>query len=380
MQFRDFGKLDWKVSALGFGAMRMPTLDDDARGQNIDQPQAIRMIRSAVDGGVNYLDSAYVYHGGQSEVVVGKALRDGYRHKVRVATKSPVWMLQNKSDFDRFLNEQLTRLSTDHIDFYLLHALDRKRWREIILKQDVLECAAKAIADGRIGYLGFSFHDNNDVFNEILAGYDGWTFCQVQYNYLDTENQAGSEGIRLAADHGLAVVVMEPLLGGRLANPPKPIRAIIDRAPVRHSAVDWALQWLWSQPAVSLVLSGMSNLQQVEHNLEAADHARIHSFSPAELAVIAELQRAYRERTIIPCTKCSYCMPCKNGVNIPRNFELFNDAQLHEDVATSKFIYQNFVPPQERASVCLSCRECEELCPQRIPIGDWMPKVAQLLH
>jgi predicted aldo/keto reductase-like oxidoreductase len=327
---------------------------------------------------VSYFDTAYVYHEGRSEIVLGKALC-GRRDQAKIATKCPVWMIQGESDFDRFLNEQLSRLQTDHIDFYLLHALDKTRWREIVLKNKLLEKAGAAIGDGRIGHLGFSFHDNYESFPDIVNGYDRWTFCQIQYNYMDTENQAGAKGLKLAADKGLAVVIMEPLLGGRLANPPTAIRQVIEHSTVKRSPADWALQWLWDQPEVTVVLSGMSNRDQVEANLESASHARSHSFQAADLNLIAGLRQKYLERTAIPCTKCSYCMPCPNGVNIPGDFEIYNEAFLHEDIPGARFKYQIFIPEPARASACVACHDCEDRCPQKIPISEWMPKIHALL-
>jgi hypothetical protein len=379
MNFRDFGRLDWKASALGFGCMRLPTVDGNPLGPNIDRAEAERMIHRAVDGGVNYFDTAYVYHDGASEVVLGKALRGSRRQKVKLATKSPVWLIEGGADFDRFLNEQLRRLRTDYIDFYLFHALNRKRWQAPVLQHDLLDKADAAIRDGRIRQLGFSFHDNCESLPEILGGYDRWALCQIQYNYMDTKNQAGVKGLKLAAAKGLAVVVMEPLLGGRLANPPTPIREIIDHWPTRRSPADWALQWLWDQPEVTVVLSGMSTLPQVEANLDSASHARLHGFEAADFALLEQLERKYRERTLIPCTTCNYCLPCPNGVNIPLNFELFNDAHLHEDLRGARLRYQLFLAADARAGACADCDTCEPQCPQQIPISDWMPKVHALL-
>ena len=379
MQFRNFGTLDWKVSALGFGAMRLPTTDGDPRGSAVDQPAAVRMICRAIDGGVNYVDTAYFYHGGNSERAVGQALQDGYREKVKLATKSPIWLLNDEADFDKRLAEQLQRLQTDHVDFYLLHGLNKKTWQNVVLKYNLLERSEQAIRDGRIRYLGFSFHDDFDTFTEILNGYDRWTFCQIQYNYMDVDNQAGVAGLKLAAEKGLAVIVMEPLLGGRLTNPPAAIREIYDRSTIKRSPADWALQWIWDQPEVSTVLSGMSSLEQVDANLDSASRSRLHSFRPADREIIEQLRRKYLERTPIPCTKCGYCMPCPNGVNIPRNLELFNEAHLHEDIPGSRYIYKTFFPKPEHADECTTCKVCEELCPQKIPISDWLPKVATAL-
>jgi hypothetical protein len=378
MQYRKFGKLDWQASILGFGCMRLPTADGNVMGGNIIESEALRMIGQAVDRGVNYFDTAYVYHEGKSEMILGKALR-GRRDKVRIATKSPVWQIEKAADFDRILNEQLRKLQTDRIDFYLLHALDKRRWSDIVLKHKLLERAEAAIGDGRIRHLGFSFHDNYDSFSEIISGYDRWTFCQIQYNYMDTENQAGAKGLELAAARGLAVVIMEPLLGGRLAHPPPPVREVIDRCKIKRPAADWALQWLWNQPDVSVVLSGMSNMGQVEANLDSADHARGNSFGSVEVELIAEMQQRYRQRAAIPCTQCNYCMPCPNGVDIPANFGIYNDAFLYEDIPGARFKYKIFIAETARADACMACHDCEDLCPQKIAISQWMPKVDALL-
>ena len=379
MQYRNFGKLDWKVSALGFGCMRLPTTDGERLSPNIVEDEAVAMIRHGIDGGVNYVDTAYPYHGGQSEIVLGKALRDGYRERVKVATKLPVWMVEKPEDFDRILAEQLQKLQTDHIDFYLLHSLNKPRWREIVLHHNLLAKAAEALADGRIRHLGFSLHDDFEGFEEIVSGSDLWSFCQIQYNYMDTENQAGTRGLKLAAAKGLAVVVMEPLLGGRLADPPNDVRDMISSHSVQRSPADWALQWLWDQPEVSVVLSGMSTMQQVEENLVSADSARVDSFSEADHALIAEARKVYQSRTVVPCTRCGYCLPCTNDVKIPDNFDYFNYAHLFDDVAGARFKYSVFLSAEERASSCVACRVCELSCPQKIQISEWMPKVAELL-
>jgi predicted aldo/keto reductase-like oxidoreductase len=379
MLYRNFGKLDWKASALGFGCMRFPTTDGARLSPNIIEDQSVRMIRHAIDHGVNYLDTAYPYHGGQSEVILGKALEGGYREKVKIATKLPVWMVESPADFDRLLKEQLHKLQTDHIDFYMLHALSKTRWHDVVLKHNLLAKAAEALADGRIRHLGFSFHDDYPAFEEIVNGTDLWDFCQIQYNYMDTENQAGTRGLKLAASKGLAVVVMEPLLGGRLVDPPKDVLETMDHFPIRRSPAEWALQWLWDQPEVSVVLSGMSAIEQVEENLRFANASEIHSFTPAEYSLIAQVAELYRARTVIPCTRCSYCMPCPNGVNIPSNFDFFNYAHLYDDVAGARFRYEVFLTPPQRSVACIACDECEQLCPQNIAISEWMPKVSALL-
>ncbi len=375
MQYRKFGKLDWQVSALGFGCMRLPTLEGDR--SRIDEPEATRMLHWAIDAGVNYLDTAYPYHDGNSERVVGRALQGGYRQKVRLATKMPTWLIESSADFDRYLNEQLQKLGTDHIDFYLLHGLSAERWPKV-RDLGVREWAEGAIASGRIRHIGFSFHDKTDVLRQIIDEYDRWALCQIQYNYMDVENQAGTAGLRYAASKGLAVVVMEPLLGGRLVNPPAAVQALWDTAPVKRSPSDWALQWLWSQPEVSVALSGMSAMEQVEQNLASAAASRVGLLTAEELALVDHVRAAYQALCPIPCTACNYCMPCPNGVAIPQNFAIFNNGRMYNQFAGARAHYAR-TKEEERASACIGCRECETKCPQHIPIADWMPIVDEVL-
>jgi predicted aldo/keto reductase-like oxidoreductase len=379
MRYRRFGRLDWKPSALGFGCMRLPTTDGVPGSGCIDEAESARMIRHGIDNGINYVDTAYPYHAGNGEIAVGKALSGGYREKVKLATKSPVFLIGRAEDFDRYLDEQLKKLQTDHIDFYLLHALDKQRWENIILKHRVLDRAEAAKKDGRIGELGFSFHDSYPVFKQIIDGYDGWTFCQIQYNYMDAENQAGTKGLRYAASKGLAVVVMEPILGGRLANPPAEIRQLFDGSGHGRSPSEWALQWVWNQPEVSLVLSGMSSMAQVVENLESADRSAVGSLGADELKLVGNVRVRYAGLMPIKCTKCGYCMPCPNGVNIPRIFEIYNDGFIHADLRTARFLYGRFLGGNEWAGACQGCRQCEEKCPQKIPISEHMPNVHDVL-
>lgn len=320
MQYRQFPGMDWKPSALGFGCMRLPTADKHPLSPNIDEEEAIRIIRYAVEQGVNYLDTAYTYHGGNSEVVLGKALRDGYRDEVKIATKSPTWLMKSPEDFDKYLNEQLSKLQTDYIDFYLLHGLDKKNWENVILKLGLLEKAEKAKEDGRVKAIGFSFHDDYDAFEPIVNGFNDWDCCLLQYNYMDINNQAGTKGVKYAADKGLGVMVMEPLLGGKLARPPRNVLEIFEGFTVKRSPADWALQWVWNQSEVSLVLSGMSSMQQVKENLHSAEASAVNSFNENELHVIQQVREKYREKAAIPCTGCNYCLPCPNGVAISQNF------------------------------------------------------------
>ncbi len=380
MRYRKFGGLDWEVSALGFGAMRLPVLGDNKGAGNpqIDEKEAIKMMRQAIDQGVNYLDTAYPYHGGKSEVVVGMALNDGYRDKIKLATKMPSWFIQQYADFDKYLNEQLEKLQTDHIDFYLLHGLNKQHWPKL-RDLEVLQWAENTIKDGRIGHLGFSFHDDLETFKEIIDGYDRWTFCQIQYNFMDIEYQAGTKGLKYAAEKGLAVVIMEPLRGGQLAKePPESIKAVWKSAPIHRSPADWALQWLWNQPEVSVVLSGMTTMHQVVENMASAEHSAVASMGDQDLALIDEVRNQYRKLSPIPCTSCEYCLPCPNGVNIPHAFHYYNDAIMYDDPRTARFRYRE-KPKEAWADNCIECLECEEKCPQQIPIAEWLKKAHEYL-
>lgn len=372
MQYRPFGKLDFQISALGFGAMRLPSKSADYT--DIDEAQALEMIHYAIDHGVNYLDTAYGYHGGKSEILVGKALKGGYRQKVKVATKLPTWLVNAAPDMDRYLDEQLRKLDTEHIDFYLFHDLNKDRWAKLE-RLEALNWAEKAIQKGKIGHIGFSFHDDRETFKKIIDAYP-WTFCQIQYNYLDIDHQAGQFGLQYAAQKGIAVVIMEPLRGGRLANPPEEVQKIFDEAPVKRSPVAWALLWLWNQKEVAVVLSGMSNLQQVKENIEIASSSGVGLLSLEELKIIERAREAFERLPSINCNACKYCLPCPNGVNISRNFELYNDAfqKIAFEDARRKYLA---LPEEERASSCLGCGDCEDLCPQELPIPELLEKVAR---
>jgi predicted aldo/keto reductase-like oxidoreductase len=375
MQYRPFGRLDWHVSALGFGCMRLPTNGDDS--SHIDEPRAIDMIHYAIDQGVNYFDTAYPYHGGNSERVLGRALQGGRRDRVRIATKLPTWQVEETADFDKYLNEQLDKLQVEHIDFYLLHGLRAPRW-ETVKRLNILKQAEKAIADGRIGHLGFSFHDEYAVFQEIIDAFGGWSFCQIQYNYMNEQVQAGTKGLEYAAARGLAVVIMEPLLGGKLVDPPQPIQALWDTLPKKRSAANWALQWLWNKPEVSVVLSGMSTMEQVIENVASASQSGTKLLTATELERVAQVRDKYDELCPIPCTQCRYCMPCPNGVDIPHNFSVFNTGAMYDKFGEARRRYEQ-AAEDSRASACIQCRQCEDLCPQSIEISAWMPVVDQVL-
>ncbi len=378
MQYRKFGKLDWNVSALGFGAMRLPTIGGNMSA--IDEPQAIQMIRYAIDHGVNYLDTAYRYHNGMSERVVGKALKDGYREKIRLATKMPVSAVEKAEDFDRIFNEQLEKLQVKNLDFYLFHGLRKDNWSKV-KKMGILDWAEKKMSQGYFNHLGYSFHDEFDVFKGIVDDYDNWTFCQLQYNFMDVNFQAGRRGVEYAAGKGMGIVVMEPLRGGRLAKtPPDVVQKVWDSAQNKRSPIEWAFQWVWNQPEISVALSGMSATAHVVDNIAIAERSGLVKLTADELAIIERARQAYQGLNPIPCTGCNYCMPCPNGVDIPRNFAIYNEAHMWNDIRSGMGRYagqgpQGGLTESQRADKCLECGECLEACPQSIEIPDWMKKV-----
>jgi predicted aldo/keto reductase-like oxidoreductase len=286
----------------------------------------------------------------------------------------PSWKINKAEDFDFYLNEQLDRLRTDHIDCYLLHALNKKHWTNLE-SLDVLSWAEKAKSDGRIGHLGFSFHDEYPVFKSIIDAYQEWDFCMIQLNYMDQDYQAGVKGLQLASERGLAVVIMEPLRGGRLVDPPNDIQHIWNGADIKRSAAEWSLLWLWNQPEVSAVLSGMSTLDQVQENLVSADRSGIGLLTPQELDVIERVKATYNGLALIPCTRCNYCLPCPEGVDIPRILHIYNDGIMYEKFETAKTDYNTWVPDENKGNLCVVCGDCEEQCPQDIPISDWMSRI-----
>ena len=366
MKYRKFGTLDWEASIIGFGCMRFPTGENNG---DILEQESREMLYYAIDQGVNYLDTAYTYHDGQSERFLGHALKNGYREKVRIATKLPAHMVERRTDFDRFLNEQLAKLQSEHIEFYLLHGLTQKTWHHV-RDLGVIEWAEGAITDGRIGHLGFSFHDSYDVFQQIVDVYE-WIFCMIQLNYLCEQFQAGTEGLRYAAANGLAVVIMEPIMGGGLANQPKLIQDLWGAARQNRSPAEWALQWVWNFPETTAVLSGMSTMEQIEENIESADRSGANNLSEEEISLIHKVRDKYSDLQLIACTKCGYCMPCPHNVDIPRNLEIYNHCRLFDQIETSLWQYED-LPEKNRASACEQCLECEEACPQNIEISNWL--------
>ncbi len=375
MQYRDFGRTGVKLSALGMGCMRLPVIDGDIN--RINEDKAVELIRRAIDGGVNYVDTAWGYHGGNSEALVAKALKDGYREKVFLATKLPCYLIEKREDMDYYLNKQLERLNTDHIDFYLLHALNSKTWKTV-RDNGVFEFIETAKKDGRIRYIGFSFHDDYPVFEDIINSYD-WDFCQIQYNIIDEDFQAGLKGLRLAASREMGVVIMEPLRGGGLTNNiPENIQKAWRVLTPERTPADWCLSWLWDQPEVGIVLSGMTKPEHVDENLKIADRSAVHKLKKYEKDHIKKIRDMYHARTIINCTGCAYCMPCPHNVDIPNCFQYLNLASMINNWAEGKRLYKLLVLDKGKgASNCVACGECLEKCPQRLPIPETLKLVVE---
>jgi len=382
MLYRAFGNTGEELSLLGFGCMRLPVLG--GKSHQIDEEKATGLLHYAIDHGVNYVDTAYPYHSeilmqeGQSEVFLGKALGGGYRDKVQLATKLPSWMIKSRADMDSYLDKQLARLKTDHIDFYLLHSLNVHFWPH--LKQlGVMEFLDSALADGRIRYAGFSFHDEVELFKEIVDAYN-WSFCQIQYNFMDEKYQAGREGLEYAAAKGLGIVIMEPLRGGSLtARVPDTVQEVWGRADVKRSPAEWALRFVWNNPAVNVVLSGMNEMEHVIENIRIAGQAYPDSLTEKEKGLIEEARTIYLKRIKVNCTNCRYCMPCPNGVNIPGNFNLLNSASMYDALQSAKASYFFLKLGKSDAANCIECGVCEELCPQNIPIIDKLLEVKKTL-
>lgn len=374
MQYRDFGRTGAKVSPIGFGMMRLPLNADGS----VNEDAAIKLLRGAIDGGLNYVDTAFNYHGGNSEKITGKALQDGYREKVYLATKAPAWMFKSGEDFDTILEKQLTRLQTDHIDMYMLHAMNAIAFEKKVMRYGVLERLIKAREDGKIKYIGFSFHDKLDVFKNICDSFD-WDFCQIQLNYIDTEYQAGIEGLKYAASKGMAVSIMESLRGGYLANVPEAVKKVFDET--GKSPVEWGLDYLWNMPEVSVVLSGMGTPEQAEQNLRYAENSYIGMLDNGGLDVIKKAQDIFASYDTIPCTGCSYCLPCPKSVGIPYNFVVYNNYKTGGSFEAEKKRYNEWIPMfGQKASGCIGCRKCEEICPQHIKISERLKDVAAVFE
>jgi predicted aldo/keto reductase-like oxidoreductase len=342
-----------------------------------DEKISVRMLRDAIDSGVNYIDTAYLYHEGESELITGNALADGYRSKTFLATKSPIWLLNNSDDFDRILDEQLKKLKTDHIDLYLLHNIRKEYWRTKVLDFNLFEKAQKAKKAGKVRYIGFSLHDDFNTFKQVTDFYP-WDFCQIQLNYMDTAYQAGLGGLRHAAKKGLGVVIMEPLKGGNLANIPASVQAVFDRSANKRTPVEWALSYLWDMPEVSLVLSGMSSPLQTEENIAYAARSRIGCLSADERKIVAAANKEFRNITAIPCTACSYCMPCPHRIAIPYAFTAFNDYHIGNRERAEHYYREVVHRFGKMPCECTTCKECEKLCPQGLKISTLLADVHKL--
>lgn len=364
MQYRKFDKISKEASVFGLGCMRF---NGPASGDSIiDEQKAISLIRRAIDGGVNYLDTAYVYLDKTSETVVGKALRDGYRDKVTIATKMPIEAVKNRDDMEKLLEEELQKLQTDHIDFYLMHGIDKAKWlRFKEIGADVFfEEMKKA---GKIRYKCFSFHGSYEDFEYIIKDYD-WDMVQIQYNYMDINNQAGTKGLKLAGELGIPVVIMEGLLGGKLAKAPSNVQALYDAFPTKRSAVEWAFRWLGNNPQIMTILSGCNEAEQIDENLRIFDNVTVNCMSDEEKQLMDKVREAYNDRTKIGCTGCRYCMPCPNGVDIPGTFAVWNEASLYETDPKTSWPYMMITQHQATPDKCVECGACEAACPQHLSI------------
>ncbi len=366
MKYRNFGKLGITGSAFGLGCMRF---NGEASGDSIiDEEKAVSLIRRAIDGGVTYIDTAYVYLDRTSEIVLGKALRDGYRDKVTIATKMPSEWVHNRAEMEALLEEELRKLQTDHIDFYLMHGINKAKWEyfKSIGAPEFFDEMKKA---GKIRYKCFSFHGPYEDFEYIIGDYD-WDMVQIQYNFMDVENQAGTKGLELAGRMGIPVVIMEGLLGGRLAKAPDNVQALYDSFPVRRSPVEWAFRWLCNHPEIATVLSGCNEEAQIDENLRIFDTVEPGIMTEEELQLMEKVREAYLSRTKIGCTGCRYCMPCPNGVNIPGLFAAWNQVSLYESDPADDFNLKQIISSGETADHCVGCGACEAACPQHLPIID----------
>ncbi|MBQ6565253.1 MAG: aldo/keto reductase [Clostridiales bacterium] len=376
MKYRTMGKLGIQASAFGLGCMRF---NGAASGDSvIDEEKAIALIRRAIDGGVTYLDTAYVYLSKTSEIVLGKALKDGYRDRVTIATKMPMEAVHDRASMEALLEEELRKLQTDHIDFYLMHGINKEKWEyfKSIGAREFFNDMKKA---GKIRYKCFSFHGPYDEFEAILNDWD-WDMVQIQYNFMDIENQAGTKGLELAGSKGIPVVIMEGLLGGRLSKAPANVQALYDAFPVKRSPVEWAFRWLCNHPEVSVVLSGCNEEQQVDDNLRIFDTVEPGIMSADELALMDNVRAAYLSRTKIGCTGCRYCMPCPNGVDIPGIFSVWNNVSLYDVDPKTDWGLRQIREKGKGADNCIGCGACEAACPQHLNIIESLQKAWQELN
>jgi len=364
--------------------MRLPMIKD-GDAEKVDVAEAIRIIRYGIDNGINYVDTAWPYHGGESEKIVGQALKDGYREKVKLVSKLPMWEVNKTEDFDEFLNKQLEKLQTDHLDIYLFHGLNRGRFQKL-KDLNLIKKMEEAREKGLIRHFGFSFHDSWEVFKEIIDFYS-WDMAHIQHNYIDIDYQATTKGLKYAAKKGIAVVIMEPIKGGKLANPTPEVTKILEKASIKRTLVDWALQFLWNKLEVSVVLSGMGSHQMVQENLNSASNSKIDQLTFQEEEILEQIAQTFRKVIKIPCTACGYCLPCPNGVNIPGNLHYVNELAWGREKKTMVNWYNTMAktveelkekPAEGNASLCINCGECLEKCPQFIDIPTELEKINEI--
>jgi predicted aldo/keto reductase-like oxidoreductase len=384
MQYRAFGKDKRKVSVLGFGCMRLPT-DNGKMDGVVDEKESERIIRYGIDHGINYIDVAKIYLGGKCEAILGRILQNGYREKVSIATKLPTWEIESVNDANRIFDEQRRDLKTEKIDIYLIHNLQRG-FRDIFLNHRLADWAWKKKKKGEVDYIGFSFHDDYAFFKEMVDSFDRWDFCQLQYNYVGETVQAGTSGLDYAAQKGLSMVIMEPLLGGALAQPAGSMGKLFEKEK-RFNPVDLALRWLWNRADVSVVLSGMSSFEHVKQNIEIAERGTVGNMTAEELEFIGTLRNAYDASQPIKCTKCGYCVKdCPAEVDIPYNFECYNnhvgattlEGGASKETSLFKILYAS-ITPEQRADQCTECGTCETVCPQKLPIGKLLAETHKIL-
>ena len=367
MEKRRFEKLGIDVSLLGFGCMRFPTNKEG----KIDRPLAQEMLDKAIASGVNYIDTAYPYHGGESELFVGEALKKYPRDSYYLATKLPVWFVNTVEDVDKYFNEQLGKLQTDHFDFYLMHAMNKGSWKKMV-EVGTVKRLEELKAEGKIRFIGFSFHDDYDTFEEII-NYRDWDFCQIQLNYMDTEEQAGMKGYKLAEEKGIPLTIMEPIKGGSLAKVSPDIMEVIESVSPGKSAASFALRFVATLPNILTVLSGMSSMEQVEDNLDT-----FNDFVPMkeeEQNAVVKIKDIINSRIQNGCTGCRYCMPCPFGVDIPGNFSVWNRFHMYQNYEVVRWPWEDMGKEGKRAINCKECGKCESACPQHLSIREDLKKV-----
>lgn len=368
MEYRSINE-NYKPSLLGFGCMRFP-LDENG---NIDEAEAEKMLDTAINQGVNYIDTAFPYHNGDSEPFVGRVLKKYDRSSFYLTTKLPIWKLNSLEDAKEMFENQLKRLDVDYVDFYLLHALDKEKWEKAKNLGIVAYCE-ELKEQGKIRNFGFSFHDDYEVFDEIIT-YCKWDFCQIQYNYVDTDIQAGDKGYALAEKLQIPVIIMEPIKGGSLSQLPNDLADEFKAYAPERSISSWALRWVASKENVKVVLSGMSTMDQVEDNLSTFTDFK--PLSKEELDLVENVAAEIEKRTMNGCTGCAYCMPCPFGLDIPKNFKIWNELAKYGNKEVTKRRYFKEMQEEQRSSQCKSCGKCETLCPQHISIRDDLKRMSE---